>query len=394
MVKPELVATRGNRPLSPFILEDPKKLSMLGAFYAKIYPQKTIIYNEKRFQGERIIRALGIGATEEIRAPHHIPTVLLSLFERVGRIRQGYYAMQHVTYEPLEYGIINGFGVDFDVELPPKVKEYKKTIDKFTNKKSTNKKLEIATEKYRKAILKGLYEEAVNEALDFSEKLRDEYGASPLVFFSGARGAHVHTPIHDIFATNGVNNHLREFILGIGPYKTLDENTIVNISNRLDRIPFTRHQQTKLFAVPITGKEKENTLINDFEYGDCIKKVEKYEPVLSKKILQKLIEAPDHGTKQTTRKNKTKETYNTTNTPKGTGGLIKEFMKTVGEPAYIPKHGKYAMYYCKLHNDTNPSLRVTPTYWNCFACKARGKSVTDFLLQYFERKKAEKQQDP
>jgi len=96
---------------------------------------------------------------------------------------------------------------------------------------------------------------AFEECLDFCRMVVEYYRASPLVFFSGAKGYAVYVflmepvvgpeaELHDLY------RELQEMMVAPNNYRWLDPQPMGDLK-RVSRVPFSRHQKTGELCVPV-----------------------------------------------------------------------------------------------------------------------------------------------
>lgn len=125
------------------------------------------------------------------------------------------------------------------------------------NCKTMQERNEIVMDYYtRKYTSKEYLIEPYKEAIKTAEYIKDLFNITPLLFFSGGHGVHLHILFNPIDVPNP-NEIVKEFGFKLKKeleLKTLDTTVVQGIDRHLIRIPLSRHQQTKLYVTPFDLK--------------------------------------------------------------------------------------------------------------------------------------------
>ena len=94
------------------------------------------------------------------------------------------------------------------------------------------------------------------EAIKTAQYIKDMFNITPLLFFSGGHGIHLHLLFNPVDVPNP-NDIVKEFGFKLKKeldLQTLDTTVVQGVNKHLIRIPLSRHQTTKLHVVPFDLK--------------------------------------------------------------------------------------------------------------------------------------------
>ena len=94
------------------------------------------------------------------------------------------------------------------------------------------------------------------EAIKTAKYIKDMFNITPLLFFSGGHGIHLHLIFNPVDVPNP-NDIVKEFGFKLKKeldLQTLDTTVVQGVNKHLIRIPLSRHQTTKLYVVPFDLK--------------------------------------------------------------------------------------------------------------------------------------------
>lgn len=227
-------------------------------------------------------------------------------------------------------------------------------------------------------------EPAINQAKDFSNKLKKWFDAYPILFFSGCKGCHAYSffkPVRNV-DINRVVSWFAEEMKETYQHSTMDLSVCKDAKSRLSRAPYSKHDYSLLTVVPFqledsydTIMEKSlNPVVEPFTWEDYNSGFGKYLQ-RNDKILA-YNEKIEEDERKATRANL-----------KPTSKRVKDhrewFKSILGEPAYTSPNKPYVMYHCPFpkHEDSTPSFMVYPTGYNCKGCGRKG-NYFQFLKDY------------
>lgn len=153
---------------------------------------------------------------------------------------------------------------------------------------------------YRKYTSKEYLGNPYKDAVKTANYIKDLFGITPILFFSGGHGIHLHILFNPVDVPNP-NAIVKEFGFKLKKeldLQTLDKTVVQGVNKHLIRIPLSRHQTTKLYVVPFDLKtsylemldfavtpdinvnldfEQDTTLFEDFikSYSDFLEKTKK-----------------------------------------------------------------------------------------------------------------------
>lgn len=271
--------------------------------------------------------------------------------------------------------------LDFDVENK-RIKDLWKEAIGHLNR-GNMEGFKNTREKIKKTIIKKkLAKEPLEDALALRDYFLEAYNVDSLIFFSGAKGFHLYTPMkptryHDYNRTiSYFAKRLKDHAL-----PTLDLAVCKDALVRLGRAPYTMNMKTGLYTVLVDPED---------DYNRIMEKALNPQPprveIPNPGHLQDRIREYDRKLKNLVefkRERREQETGKRIRPWKGRkiGDLRPLFRKVLGDPDY--EGSDYIMYKCPFpdHDDSTPSFSVKRGVWRCFGCNRRGYSWYDFKKQ-------------
>lgn len=248
------------------------------------------------------------------------------------------------------------------------------------------KQFELKT-KMKNLILEGAAKKAINEAKQFSKLIETWFGKKPLLFFSGNKGCHVYI----FFSPSKFHNIDRAISWFAGKIKkdynlsTMDLAVTKDATNRLSRVPYSKHNLTDLTVVPFTLKDNYENTMNESLHPK-IKPFNKEEYLMDefREYLQKVDRIEFNNQKIVKKTGKNQKILK--NSYCGLSNLkrldLRIFIESIlGNP--IKKYKNYNLYHCPFldHEDNTPSFVVYKTHYKCYGCQKHG-NYFQFLKDY------------
>ncbi len=217
--------------------------------------------------------------------------------------------------------------------------------------------------------------EPINQAKEFAEFINCEYGAYPILFFSGFKGCHVYAFFKQI-NLNYINNTIQHFAEGIKERMNLDTmdlsvNKDPNV--RKSRIPYSKNEMTGLTVVPFQIDDSYDEIIDKalnptvepFNTSDYLTSLNNHLKELDRTI------PFNQPVKHQRRSHKTGN--NRRWVPVGSGIDNRQFFREyIGPPER--EYTNYDAYNCPFpdHQDNNPSFVVYDSGYKCYGCDRKG----------------------
>lgn len=142
-------------------------------------------------------------------------------------------------------------------------------------------------------------DQAWRDAHDFAQRLKKFYNVTPLLTFSGRKGYHAHVFLQSPLGWELSQKHLKDLynrlqlmLLGHSDrYETLDK-AVLGDMKRLARVPYSLHEKSGEFCVPMDMKRRPVTLTPGFkavyrEHGLPLQLVEKAVKQVNDEIFQR-----------------------------------------------------------------------------------------------------------
>lgn len=238
-------------------------------------------------------------------------------------------------------------------------------------------------------------EDVYQEAIKLEEYFVLEYGARPIIIYSGFKGFHIYVHVYPLPLSwhNRINHTYYLFFKEVRDelkLRYLDNAIMKGYSKRLARLPWTIYPETKRWVIPVLGDESVDDILYYAENPPIVPGwwIESYEATYSSRLgehLRKIARRVDPEKKLDRPANHTKTKLGEVDNQNNTIGPLRIAFRNYYKvkynetPSYIGKD--YDTYLCHIHNDTNPSLSVKEDMWKCFGCGKYGFSLEDYLKQ-------------
>lgn len=315
------------------------------------------------------------------------PTIIESHIRRLHYhwIRnQSYYASISLKERHGDHRFISRITFDFDETLPGPLKDLKARILEIHNDRNCRygEEIQRLREEARDTVIdENIGATSYYEALSFSDHIGDTYNADVFLYFSGMKGVHATIDIDPAGTGEAVDRAIRTITNEyLDEYSTLDPAVAERQTRRVDRIPYTCHLNTGLYAVPILpGDSYEAVLteaLNPTRGGDEVG----YRRMVSPEFMEMFRALLLFEEEATMRRSavKSRRRLMMRSKPPAGGDVQAAFMDLKGEPE---RRGKdYLVYYCDIHDDQGtPNLYVYKDHWHCYACNSHGYTAEDYL---------------
>lgn len=275
---------------------------------------------------------------------------------------------------------------DFDVD-DHKVSKLKKELRSLRSQglhHEEKRQLELKQKIQNIIINERAAEPAILQAKKFSQEFKETFGSELALFFSGCKGCHAYT-FFKISKFINLDRALSWFAKEQKTkYSALDLAVTKDATNRLSRVPYTKHQDTSLTVVQFSLNDKYediiekslNPLIESFNISDY---TSNFNIHLQK--IDEILEKDDKFQKAT------KKEHNTLSYPKFKNRVKDHrifFENLLGKPEREYPEKEYVMYKCPFHDheDNKPSFRVHKTGYYCYGCERKG-NYWQFLKDYY-----------
>jgi hypothetical protein len=226
---------------------------------------------------------------------------------------------------------------------------------------------------------------AIDEAKLFSQQFKETFGNELALFFSGSKGCHAYTFFEpskfinlDMALTWFVEDHKQD-------YPTLDLSVAKDATNRISRVPYSKHQLTGLTVVPFSIEESYSKImrkslnpnLESFNRDDFTSNFNNYLQKIDK-ILDKKRRIAKYSEKKKNKNLDLRKPFKNKITDHRTF-----FKELIGEPEREYPDKEYVMYKCPFtdHEDNKPSFRVHRTGYYCYGCGKKG-NYWQFLKDY------------
>lgn len=277
---------------------------------------------------------------------------------------------------------------DFDVSNP-NVKIIKKELVELRShglnyEKNRQEKLRMQLQKL--IIDEKIAKTAIDEAKDFAVKFKETFGKYPALFFSGCKGCHAYALFNQskFIDLNRAITWFAEHVKKTFNYQTMDLSVTYDAQSRLSRVPYSKHQLTRLAVVPFTVHDEYEVIIEkalepeveSFYREDFITDFHLHMQEIDK------IEAHNAKIKENIRINNNKR--HGSNKTKFVDDHRIFFKSILGEPVKEYPEKEYVMYHCPFqdHDDKKPSFRVHRCGYFCYGCLKKGNYWL-FLKDYY-----------
>ena len=233
-----------------------------------------------------------------------------------------------------------------------------------------------------------------------------ELGIKSYPLFSGSKGFHLVVFLNPMKLVNisyisyNLAVHLKKKL----DLRLLDLKVNKDSISRKQRIPYSKHERTLLYTVPIA---------NNISYDDLLQQIKKNRPKpvpidkesylpdetfhknlinLNAKITEELMKSE---MKQQELQKKKRELLAAKRITNKADSVDLDFnnidmrslvSKILGSPER--EYSNYSMFKCPFHSDNNPSLKVTEKWASCYSCGFY-YNYYDFIKEYFNLKSME-----
>lgn len=237
-----------------------------------------------------------------------------------------------------------------------------------------------------------ILETPFNEVAMVYDYLSDD-GFKPYTVFSASKGMHMYCFFNPCYIENIgiISMKYAETIQNELNLKTLDFAVNKDAHMRKARLPYSRHNKTDLFATPYNVNDDlsdilfdaVNPSIKDFHISDYIMKG--FSEVLMdtdkdvSDLLQKKQQRMEKERELERQSNKDVIVYKDIDF---SAINMRDLVRDVASDYFVKSMGKYDIYLCPFHSDTNHSAYC---YEKIFGCASCGKSWNyyDFLKDYY-----------
>lgn len=208
-------------------------------------------------------------------------------------------------------------------------------------------------------------ETAHNEALTLYEAIKNDYGGEPMLVFSGKKGFHLYQYFPEIAADW---KYIKQYQLEYCKTHQIHniDTTVLGDAARVLRLPFSQHQSTGKWCIPINA----NTSLEDILYmsethqTDCITPIP---PSTRSGIAPpiKELQIEEEIKRRLKLKNKKKFTGDSSGSIKNWNVMHNVFPALFEEGTW---NGKHWIVKCPFHNDSNASAFYTEHNFWCSTC--------------------------
>lgn len=227
-------------------------------------------------------------------------------------------------------------------------------------------------------------------------------GAKPYLSFSGSKGLHINIFIEPLQLNNSnrVNEAYTRQLKRELKLKTLDLN-VKDISSRIQRVPYSKHERTGLFTVPIAPS---------ISYEELIETISRNRPEVldfnisnyysSRNIRNMLIildndlailDSKNKATKEAEAERNRRKIFNNSFTKADVN--YNEYFKDLRDLAElilgtpVKRNKEYNLYKCCFHNDNTASAICGKYVFYCFSCGAN-YNWYNFIKNYYKLESA------
>lgn len=223
-------------------------------------------------------------------------------------------------------------------------------------------------------------------------------GAKPYLTFSGSKGLHINTFIEPLQLNNSnkVNEAYTRQLKRELKLKTLDLN-VKDISSRLQRVPYSKHERTGLYAVPlapsITYEELIETIssnkldVTDFNINDYYSSRSFRNMLIVLDNDLALLDSKNKATKEAEAERNRRKIFNNSFTRSDVNYNeyftdLRDLVELIlGTP--VKRNKDYNMYKCCFHNDNTASAICGKFVFYCFSCGAN-YNWYNFIKNYYK----------
>ena len=283
---------------------------------------------------------------------------------------------------------------DFDTEHSQVEALKKRLKDAYNIKNMKAQKREVARvqDDFQKLLFSSdLLKQPFMDAMRLAEYFK-RLGIRTYTVFSGSKGLHLYVFLPKLYLSNisQVTLKLATKFKDKLDLRSLDVSVSKDSLKRMDRVPYSRHEKTRLFATPCCFdddiidvlKDSRKQKVREFNFTDYM---------LSKDntLVKTLVKMDNNYHKISNAKVNQSNFYKLRRTVAGgyTGSaddLFKDMRNlarlVLGEP--VKEYNAYNVYLCPFHDDHHPSARVYRENFHCEACGVHYRYF-DFIKNYF-----------
>ena len=299
------------------------------------------------------------------------------------------------------------FDFDVDSKMAKELKENMKNAKLYLYEEERRIAIEDYQKQFRNLIFNdNLLLEPFNELKSLISYFKD-LGIRPYPLFSGSKGFHL-----VIFLNPMKLNNINEISYNLADHlKRKLDLTLLDLSVNKDsiarkqRIPFSKHERTLLYTVPID---------TNLSYDELLKQIKRNRPKpvpfdresylpeeefhknmvnLNAKITeekmysqmkQQELQKQKRELLSAKRKNNNRDSVD--NIDFSSIDMRSLVSKIIGSPER--EYSNYSMFKCPFHNDNNPSMKVNEKWASCYSCDFY-YNWYDFIKNYFNLKTVE-----
>lgn len=287
---------------------------------------------------------------------------------------------------------------DFDTENI-KVKVLKKQLNEaynIKNFKAQKKEIKRVQDDFQKLLYHtDLLAQPFNDAKKLREYLQ-QLNAPVYTVFSGCKGLHLYVFLPKLHLGNisQVTQKLATTFKEKLDLKTLDVSVSKDSLKRVDRVPYSRHEKTRLYATPFNlddsnikevVKASRRQRVAEFNFKDYM--------LSEDHPLVKTLVNMNKNYNDISKAKENKATFR-----RSRGGVVADYnvcsddlfkdmrnlaKVVLGTP--VKEYKAYNTYLCPFHDDHNPSGRVYKRNFRCEACNVH-YNYFDFIKHYYSLK--------
>lgn len=299
---------------------------------------------------------------------------------------------------------------DFDMDSSEEVKKIKENMGKA--KIELHGKERIAAinsyqKQFRNLILNdNLLLRPFNELKSLMDYFMENLRIKPYPVFSGSKGFHLIVFLNPMKLINidKISYNLAVHLKKKLNLELIDLSVNKDPISRKQRIPYSRHERTGLYTVPIDNAISYDELLQQIQKNKIrplLFDKESYVPDeifhhnlinLNDKITEEMMK--EQMKQQELQKQKREllaakrinDNHDSVDIDFSNIDMRTLISKVIGNPE--KEYSGYSMFKCPFHNDNNPSLKVTAKYCSCYSCGFY-YNYYDFIKEYYNLKTQE-----
>ena len=297
---------------------------------------------------------------------------------------------------------------DFDIEDNPKVKELKENI-KIAKLELYEDERTAAINDYQKQFRNlilndNLLLEPFEEVKALMNYFMEGLAIKPYPVFSGSKGFHLIIFLNPmkLININQLSYNLASYLKKKLDLKLIDLSVNKDPISRVQRIPYSKHERTGFYTVPIDNNvsydellkhikrnrnrpslfDRESYIPDEYFHKNLINLNAKITEYLMKSEM-KQKELQKQKRELLAAKRKTKNLSSVDSIDFSNIDMRSLVSKVLGSPER--EYSNYSMFKCPFHNDNNPSLKVSAKYCSCYSCGFY-YNYYDFIKEYYNLK--------